>query len=117
MTELGCNNAVSRAWALQAKGTPMHKALAKLKRYKKKLKKWSQQHFGNVKNQIKNTKELLWKAEVNLIRDGNYQEVVNLKVELNKLCDKEEQMWHQRSRVQWIRSGDKNTKFFHGTAT
>ena len=40
-----------------------------------------------------------------------------LKSELNVLLDREEQMWHQRSRVQWIKSGDKNTRFFHGTAT
>lgn len=59
----------------------------------------------------------MWKAEADSVRDGNFQEVERLKAELNKLCDREEQMWHQRSRVQWIKHGDKNTKFFHGTAT
>ena len=115
--DLGCSNTVSRAWATQVDSTPIHVATVKLKRYKKKLKKWSRHHFGNVKKQIKETKELSSQAEANSVRDGNYQEVATLKAELNKLYDKEEQMWHQRSRVQWIKSGDKNTKFFHKTAT
>ena len=113
----GCSNTMAREWATQAEGTPMLIVAVKLKRCKKKLKKWIQHHFGNVKKQIKETKELLWQAEANSVRDGNYQEVVTLKAELNKLYDKEEQMWHQRSRVQWIKSGDRNTKFFHGTTT
>lgn len=68
----GCSNTMSRAWATQAEGTLMHIAAMKLKHYKKKLKKWSQHHFGNTKKQIKETKELLWKAEANSVRDGNY---------------------------------------------
>jgi len=43
-----------------------------------------------VKKQIKETKELLWQVEANSVRGGNYQEVVTLKAELNKLYDKEE---------------------------
>ena len=56
-------------------------------------------------------------AKEDLVRFGVYNEVARLKSELLVLYDKEEKMWHQRSRIQWLQSGDWNTKFFHGTAT
>ena len=52
-----------------------------------------------------------------MLTGGNPQEVVRLKAELNLLLDREEQMWRQRAHVKWIQSGDRNTKFFHGSAT
>ena len=95
----------------------MFKVSKKLRKCKKMLKSWSKDHFGSVKRQIAKTKELLWKAEEEAAKGGNYGNVTHLRKELNILLDKESRMWRQRARVQWVAKGDKNTKYFHGVAT
>ena len=81
------------------------------------LKSWSKDHFGNVKKQIANKKERLWKAEEEAAKGGSYGMVVQLRRELNVLLDRESRMWRQRARTQWVAKGDKNTRYFHGVAT
>lgn len=44
------------------------------------------------------------------------EDLENLKVSLNKLWECDESYWRQRSRVLWLRQGDKNTSYFHKTA-
>ena len=36
---------------------------------------------------------------------------------LNVLYDQEEKIWQQRSRIQWLKNRDQNTRFFHGFVT
>ena len=88
LMDSSCSDTVARAWTYQTEGTPMFQAIEKLRKCKKMLKKWSRDHFGSVKQQLKNSKEKLWQAEVNLVRDRNDEEVVRLKAELNRLCEK-----------------------------
>jgi hypothetical protein len=39
-----------------------------------------------------------------------------LQKELNKLLDKEDLKWRQRAKANWLKMGDRNTKFFYANA-
>ena len=53
---------------------------------------------------------------MNLLHDSAV-EIQVLKKEINEMMLREEMMWSQRSRALWIKCGDRNTKFFHATAS
>lgn len=38
------------------------------------------------------------------------------RIELNCWLEKEDEMWRQRSCINWLQSGDRNTRFFHEKA-
>ena len=117
MTDPECSGVISMAWACNAEGSPMVVATKKVANCKKMLKAWNRDRFGNVLQKIKRTKELLWRAEEEAVRSRNDEGVRRLKQELAELYAKEEKMWHQRSRLQWLQCGDQNTKFCHDLAT
>lgn len=51
------------------------------------------------------------------ISDKVLEEITEIKLDLNFEVDKEEIFWEQRARVNWLRMGDRNTSFFHRSAS
>ena len=60
-----------------------------------------------------NLKDLLQAESDSMAGRGGHARIKAHTVEIHKLMEKEECMWHQRSRTDWLKFGDQNTKYFH----
>lgn len=56
-------------------------------------------------------------AEENGSNITNPELIYNLRGDIQSLKNKEEAIWKLRSRNDWLKEGDSNTRFFHCRAT
>lgn len=104
---------IKEPWTLRDQATPqllLH-ALAKLTT---SLRRWSSRKFGVIPKEVSKLRRRLLTLES---VGGNDEQIQLCYNKLQELTNAENEYWQQRSRSNWLQSGDQNISYFHHHAS
>lgn len=117
LQEESCVGVIQKIWLDDMNSSQPTSLMAKLEKVGEGLKEWERSHFGCINKNIEDKRKELGEIQMSPPSEENISRIQCVENELRSLLNKEEAMWHQRSRTNWLKSGDKNTSFFHQIAS
>jgi hypothetical protein len=108
---------VKRAWEVAAVADPEGGVLGKLGLMHNSLHAWDSAILQKPKNRLKKVQQELENAVNGPMTDENEVIAKEKATLIEIILEQEEVHWQQRSRVNWLQQGDRNTSFFHSFAS
>ncbi|KAL5564572.1 hypothetical protein UlMin_027736 [Ulmus minor] len=113
--ELGYKDIILKHWREQAAGN-LDEVASKLHHCASDLLKWNLENFRWLSEEIKK-KSTSFNQVDRALSSSNWKTHQRIERELEALKYKEERYWQQCSKDLWLKSGDRNLKFFHRNAS
>ncbi|KAH7843546.1 hypothetical protein Vadar_018002 [Vaccinium darrowii] len=110
-----CRQVIEKGWEFQTRGSDMFRMVQKLKNCKEELIVWSKRAVGHNKLRLKALQDNLKSIQAAPFSPANFEKEKGLLKEIEILLLREEMYLHQRSRINWLSYGDKNSAFFHAS--
>ena len=111
-----CRDIIKAAWNESVNSNTPDSIAAGLKHCADDLSRWNRLVLGHVPRQIQNIRKILSDLVLRDQNGSNGSEINKIRKKINDLLDCKETMWQQRSKVQWMGLGNRNTKYFHTKA-
>lgn len=82
--------------------------------YKRVLQRWIRKEGGDLKEKLQLKEHELLTLQMQDPRAGREEER-QVRDEIHSLLEQEDVKWKQRAKENWLKYGDRNTKFFHAS--
>ncbi|XP_042983366.1 uncharacterized protein LOC122312779 [Carya illinoinensis] len=114
-----CERIIEQVWSERGGNRGMEELLNLIQGCGQQLKIWNRHSFGLVKKKLNEARAELEKAQFSHSHshDLNPEGLSQARNKVQLWLEREEVMWRQRSRIQWLKEGDQNTRFFHSSAS
>ncbi|KAM0927888.1 hypothetical protein ACQ4PT_002131 [Festuca glaucescens] len=104
---------IASVWEEAGKKDNLGDVCLGLDRIMQVLQNWSKKKFGNLLKELGKCRKQL---EELLLSNNDRASIRRVSDHMNELLYREEMLWMQRSRINWLKEGDRNTKYFHQQA-
>jgi len=110
--EPGFTDLVTNSWQVHSNNT----LISKLSSCAAEMTSWKKTHCHKLKSAI----EECWRhmQDTRLQASGEDQgHMLELRKRMQRVLSQDDAYWRQRAKTHWYKDGDRNTKFFHASAT
>ncbi|XP_050212592.1 uncharacterized protein LOC126664301 [Mercurialis annua] len=104
---------IEESWNQNVRGSTMFQIHSKLKNTRQKLFAWQKSSSSNSERRMHQLQSSIEEEKNKKAEDQDWNRIRNLETALLEATIEEEQFWAQKARHNWLKWGDKNTKYFH----